>query len=172
MRLTGSIAIILLQGIGASGVYAQYTKEVPLKPIYKNGWKYFYGGQKMNSVYALQIPLQSLDDKEINERFKKFKRFQVYRIFVYIPSIVYLFTYVGSSRRGYAPRGHNQAETYWILLAVGVAGDITFNELGHHQMAKAIDIYNVKISNKSTLGLSFNRLLNQNYPSLSYQFKF
>jgi hypothetical protein len=60
-----------------------------------------------------------------------------------------------------------------VLLAVGgVAGDLTFKELAHHQMGKAIDIYNVKISSKSTLGLSFNRLLDHNYPGLSYQFKF
>ncbi len=152
---------------------AQFTKEMPLKPIYKNGWKYFYGGQKMNSVYALQIPLQSLDDKEINERFKKFKRFQVYRIFTYIPALAYLLTNArfGSGRRGYTTRGIN-TETFLLLTIGGVAGDLAFKELAHHQMGKAIDIYNVKISGKSTLGLSFNRLLNHNYPGLSYQFRF
>ena len=173
MRLRGSIVIILLLWIGTSSAYAQDTKEVTLKPIYKNGWKYFYGGQKMNSAYALQIPLQSLDDKEINARFKKFKKFQAYRILVYIPALVYLFTnaHFGSGRRGYTTRGVN-TETFLILVAGGVAGDITFKEFAHQQMGKAIDIYNVKISNKSTLGLSFNRLLNQNYPGLTYQFKF
>jgi len=171
MRIAGLIMMAFL--LCEITAHAQFTKEIPLKPIYKNGWKYFYGGQKMNSAYALQIPLQSLDDKEINERFKKFKRLQVYRVFVYIPALVYLFTnaHFGSGRRGYNTRGVS-GETFLVLAVVGVAGDLTFKELAHHQMGKAIDIYNVKISNKSTLGLSFNRLLDQNYPGLSYQFKF
>lgn len=164
------VVVVLICTMSAK---AQFTKEMPLKPIYKNGWKYFYGGQKMNSVYALQIPLQSLDDKEINERFKKFKTFQVCRVFAYMPALVYLLTnaHFGSGRRGYTTRGIN-TETFLLLAIGGVAGDLTLKELAHHQMGKAIDIYNMKISNKSTLGLSFNRLLNHSYPGFSYRFKF
>jgi hypothetical protein len=81
MRIAGLIVMALF--LRTVAAHAQFTKEMPLKPIYKNGWKYFYGGQKMNSAYSLQIPLQSLDDKEINERFKKFKRFQVYRVSIH-----------------------------------------------------------------------------------------
>lgn len=151
---------------------AQFTKEIPLKPIYKHGWKYFYGDQRMNSVYALQIPLESLNDEEINERFRRFKRFQVFRVFAYIPAIVYLLTNAHfGGRRGYSTRGI-ESETLLLFWVGGFAADMTFNAMSHHQMAKAIDIYNVKISNKSTLGLSFNRLLNQNYPGLSYHFRF
>jgi len=149
---------------------AQSTKEMPLKPIYKNGWKYFYGTQRMNSVYALQIPLQSLNDDEINARYKKFKTYQALRVVAYIPGIIYLFT--NANFGGRRPTRGLTSETFLLFVAGGVVGDITFNALSHHQMGKAIDIYNVKISNKSSLGLSFNRLLGQNYPGLSYQFKF
>jgi len=170
MRITGSIVIAFLACTITT--HAQFTKEIPLKPIYKHGWKYFYGDQRMNSVYALQIPLESLNDKEINERFKRFKRLQVFRVFAYIPSIVYLLTNAHfGGHRGYSTRGVD-SETFLLFWLGGLAADISFNAASHHQMAKAIDIYNVKISNKSTLGLSFNRLLNQNYPGLSYQFKF
>jgi len=170
MRITGSVVIVLFMGIVSAK--AQFTKEVPLKPIFKQGWKYFYGDQRMNSAYALQIPLEYLGDQEINERFRKFKRLQIYRVLVYIPSFVYLLANVHfGGRRGYSTRGIN-TETYLLLSVGGLAGDVTFNAVAHRQMAKAIDIYNVKISNKSTLGLSFNRLLNQNYPSLHYQLKF
>jgi hypothetical protein len=168
MRITGSIVVVLF--ICTLRAHAQFTKEMPLKPIYKNGWKYFYGDQRMNSVYALQIPLQSLNDNEINARYKKFKTFQVLRGVAYIPGLVYLFTNANFSGR-HGTRAV-QSETLLLLWAAGLAGDITFNALGHYQMGKAIDIYNLKISNKSTLGLSFNRLLNQNYPGLSYQLKF
>jgi hypothetical protein len=170
MRITEWIALALF--VCALNANAQFTKEVPLKPIYKQGWKYFYGDQRMNSVYALQIPLESLGDQEINARFRKFKKLQIYRVLIYVPSVVYLFANVHfGGRRGYSTRGMD-TETFLLLATGGLAGDITFNAMAHQQMAKAIDIYNVKISNKSTLGLSFNRLLNQNYPSLRYQFKF
>jgi len=168
MRIRVLVAAALL--IGALCVRAQSTKEISLKPIYKNGWKYFYGDQRMNSVYALQIPLQSLNDNEINMRYKKFKTFQALRIVAYIPSIVYLL--VNANFGGRRPtRGINQ-ETFWLLWGGGIVTDLTFNAISHGQMGKAIDIYNVKISNKSSVGLSFNRLLNQNYPGLTYQFKF
>jgi len=167
MRITGSILALFICMMSA---HAQFTKEVPLKPIYKQGWKYFYGDQRMNSVYALQIPLQSLNDIEINARYRKFKTLQVFRGLSYIPGLLYLFLNANVSGR-HGTRGI-QSETLLLLWVGGLAGDITFNALSHHQMGKAIDIYNVKISNKSTLGLSFNRLLNQNYPGLSYQFKF
>jgi hypothetical protein len=168
MRLTTSIVVTFF--VCALRVHAQFTKEIPLKPIYKNGGKYFYGDQRMNSVYALQIPLQSLNDNEINARYKKFKTFQALRGAAYIPGLVYLLT--NANFGGRRPTRGINSETFLLLWAGGIAGDITFNALSHHQMGKAIDIYNVKISNKSILGLSFNRLLNQNYPGLSYRFTF
>src|SRR6478752_5769000 len=146
MRLTGSIAAVLLLWTGAS--HAQGTKEVALKPIYKNGWKYFYGDKRVNSVYALQIPLESIDDKEINLRYKKFKTFQVLRGVAYIPGLIYLLA--NGNFGGRRPTRGISSETFLLIMAGGVAADITFNALSHHQMGKAIDIYNVKISNKST----------------------
>ncbi len=148
----------------------QFTKQVPLKPIYKQGWKYFYGEQRMNSVYALQIPLQSLNDNEINARYKKFKTFQVLRGVAYIPAIVYILT--NANFGGRRPTRGLTSEKFLLFWAGGLVGDITFNALSHHQMGKAIDIYNVKISGNSTLGLSFNRLLDQKFPGLSYKFRF
>src|SRR6478736_1876674 len=157
MRLTISIAIILFAWIGVSSSCAQDTKEMPLKPIYKNGWKYFYGDQRMNSPYALQIPLQSLNDKEIDMRYRKFKTFQALRVVAYIPSIVYVLA--NGNFGGRRPTRGINSETFWLLWGGGLIADFTFNAISHGQMGKAIDIYNVKISNKSTLGLSFNRLL-------------
>jgi hypothetical protein len=168
MRITILTVVVLF--ICSKNALAQFTKEVPLKPIFKQGWKYFYGDQRMNSVYALQIPLESLNNKEINERFKRFKRFQILRGVGYIPGIVYLL--VNANFGGRRPTRGINSQTFLLLWAGGLAADITFNAMAHHQMGKAIDIYNLKISNKSTLGLSFNRLLNQNHPGVSFQFKF
>jgi hypothetical protein len=152
---------------------AQFTKTITLRPIYKQGWKYFYDGKRMNSVYALQIPLQSLDNKEINDRFKRFKRLQVLGGLAYLPALIYLFSnnHLSGGRYGYRSRKADY-RTYLELLAGGIVVNITMNELAHHQMAKAIDIYNIQISDKSTLGLSFNRLNLQNYPGITYHLKF
>ncbi len=75
MRITSFVAIAFIFCLPKAT--AQDTKTFQLKPIHKQGWKYFYGGKKMNSVYALQIPLEALDNTEINERFRKFKKLQV-----------------------------------------------------------------------------------------------
>jgi hypothetical protein len=171
MRITGGIALLLLVCTGKAS--AQFTKEVPLKLMYKQGWNYFYGGEKMNSAYALQIPFHALGDNEINDRFRKYKKLRQLRPIAYLPSLVYLLTSVHfrGGHRGYSARSAN-TETFILLFGGGIAGDLTLNLLSHHQMAKAIEIYNFRISGKSTLGLSFNRLPNKNFPSFTYEFKF
>ncbi len=95
----------------------------------------------------------------------QFKKYQVYRALAYLLSRICLPIYTSGTR---ITRGIRKLSYYWPWFG----RDITFNAGAHQQMAKAIDIYHVKISNKSTLGMSFNRLLNQNYPGIHYQFKF
>ncbi len=172
MRLRGCILLVFLFCMALAN--AQSTKTVPLKPIYKQGWKYFYDGKRMNSVYALQIPLQALENKEINERFRKFKQLQRLRIVAYVPSLIYLFTSVhfrGGGHRGYSARDAS-TETILLLTGIGIAGDITFNAMAHHQIGRAIDIYNVQIAEKSSLSMSVQPLPNQNSVGLTYHFRF
>lgn len=167
MRIHFFIAIAFL--LGATKVSAQRTKSVELKPIVKQGWRYFYDGRKVRSAYALQIPLEALDNKEINERIRKFKKFQALRSVAFLPAFIYLFSY--DHPRGY--RGRNGfANTYLLLTAGGLAGSVAFNALAHHQMSRAIDIYNLKIAEGSSIGLTINSLPQRNFASLSYTFKF
>lgn len=171
MRITGCVVILFLAY--ANQASAQFTKMVPLKPIYKQGWKYFYDGKKLNTPFALQIPLQSLNNNEINERFRKFKKLQRFRFIAYLPSLVYLFSSIhyGGGHRGYSTKSVT-TKTFVLLAAGGLAVDITVNSLSHNEMAKAIDIYNLQIAEKSTLGLSLNRLPNQSFLGLNYYFRF
>jgi len=170
MRLTACLLMLLL--ICAKGAQGQSTKSVPLRPIYKQGWKYFYGDKKVHNVYALQIPLQELNNKEINERFRKFKTYRVLGALCYLPSLVFLLTnnHLNSGHYGY--RGRNDAANYALLVVGGTLGNIVFNEVGHHQLNKAIDIYNIQIAERSTLGVSINRLPNDNLAGLSYSLRF
>lgn len=170
MRLTACLVMFLL--ICAASAQGQATKSVSLKPIYKQGWKYFYGDKKVHNVYTLQIPLQELNNKEINERFRKFKTYRVLGALCYVPSLVFLFTnnHLNSGHYGY--RGQNDAANYALLVVGGVVGNVAFNALGHRQMDKAIDIYNIQIAERSTLGISLNRLPNANWAGLSYGLRF
>jgi hypothetical protein len=172
MRITGWIVLLAL--ICSGNVLAQFTREVPLMPIYKQGWKYFYGGKKMNSAYALQIPLQALDNKQINDRFRKFKTLRVFSKVAYAPAILYLLTNVHlrfGHRRGYSAQNAS-TEAFALLAAGGIAGDIAFNGLAHYQMSKAIDIYDLQIANKSSLGVSVNPLHKQNSMGLALHLRF
>ena len=153
MGLTYKSALLfffLTSSIGTAS--AQFTKSMTLKPIYKEGWKHFYDTKKVNSAYSLQIPLEAINDRAVNRYFTNFKTFQNLRGLAYIPSLVFLFTNSGSSQQ--------DADTFLYLVLAGLAGDITFNILSQNQMRKAIDIYNVSIAQKGSLGLQLERTKN------------
>lgn len=171
MRLTGCMVIVLL--FYAKQAQGQFTKSVPLKPIYKQDWKYYYGGRKVHSVYALQIPLQELDNKEINERFRKFRKYRALGALAYLPSLVFLLTndHLRGGHYGFRSR-NSDTRTLLFLVAGGIGGNVAFNALGHRQLNQAIDLYNIQIAEKSTLGISLNRLPRANLLGLSYSLRF
>jgi hypothetical protein len=147
----------------SSGVAeAQFTKSIPLQPIYKEGWKYFYGTTKVNSAYSLQIPLEGIDNKEVNRYFKSYKTFQNLRGFAYLPSVIFLFTNLNGSQQS--------GETFTYLLLAGVAGDIAFNAISQSRMAKAIDIYNIAIAPRGSLNLQMEKT-KSNQTLISFGFR-
>ena len=113
----------------------------------------------MNSAYSLQIPLESLEDKEIDRHFNRFKNFQRARFFMYVPSYIFLFTSTGHGSQ-------SAADTFLLLLLGGLAGDITCGAIAHRQMGKAIDLYNIAITERSSVGLRLDRISDSN-PMLS-----
>ncbi len=138
---------------------AQSYKSVELKPIYKQGWKYYYDFRKVNSPSALQIPLQSLNDEEVNVRFRRYSTMQSLRGIGYFASVIYLIS--GSSSI------QGSGEVFLGILAASVIADITLSITSHHQMKKAIQRYNLLIINKKIgagiqpgqqlIGLGFTR---------------
>src|SRR3954470_3400047 len=79
---------------------AQQTKTTELKGIYHQGLRYYYDLKKVDGgAYGLQIPLQSLNDPEINRRYKSFKTFRTIETVVAFVPIVYLVTIIPESRR-------------------------------------------------------------------------
>lgn len=127
-------------------VLAQNTKMVELKPIQVQGHKYFYDFSKVQSPYALQIPLQAVEDEEVNRRFKKFITFQYLRGIGYIASFVYIIT---------APSYQYADETFLVIFLSAIAMDISFNLAGHSQIKKAAERYNLLILPKK-IGMKVN----------------
>jgi len=156
-----ALAMFVTVGIAA----AQFTKSIQLKPIYKEGWKYFYGTKKVNSAYALQIPLEGIESNEVNHYFNSFKTLQNLRGFAYLPCVIYLFTNLNGSQQS--------AETFSYLLLAGFAGDLAFNIISQSKMTKAIDIYNLSIAQRSSLNLQLERMkANQTLISLGFHRRF
>lgn len=144
---------------------AQFTKSIPLQPIYKEGWKYFYGTKKVNSAYSLQIPLEGIDNREVDRYFNSFKTFQNLRGLAYLPSVIFLFTNLDGTQQS--------GETFTYLLLAGVVGDIAFNAISQNRMGKAIDIYNIAIAPRGSVNLQVERVkANQTLISFGFRQRF
>lgn len=141
------VALLLLI---AKETSAQFTKSMPLKPIYKSGHKYFYGTKRVNSAHSLQIPLEGIEDPEVSRYYNSFKTLQNLRGYAYLPAIVFLFSSNASS--------DSDSQTFLYLLLGGLAGDLTLGLLSHGKMGKAIDIYNVSIARQASMGLQLEKL--------------
>jgi len=165
MTLSTKPLLILVLLFFSSVAKAQFTKSIPLQPIYKEGWKYFYGSKKMNSAYSLQIPLEGVGSPEVERYFKSFKTFQNLRGLAYVPSLVYLFTNLNGSQQS--------GETFTYLLFAGLAGDLAFSIVSHHKMAKAIDLYNLAIAPRGSINLQLEKIQsNQTLISFGYRHRF
>jgi hypothetical protein len=100
-------------------------------------------------VYALQIPFQSLKDDEVNKYYSKFRQIQTLKTFVYLPAFVYMLSTPITST--------SSANTMLALFGAGLVADITFNNIAHHQMGKAVELYNISIMQHSAIGLELQK---------------
>jgi hypothetical protein len=155
----------ILLFIGVSIAAAQTTRTIHLKPIYKNGWSYFYDTKKVHSAYSLEIPLQSIEDELVTKHFQKFKTMQRLRGLAYLPLFIWFFStynngtyYIGN-------------EFYYFYLG-GIGLDIGLSIASHGQMRKAIDLYNISILQKSKASLWLERQPQQTMVSLGYLIQF
>lgn len=151
----------LLLCLAAAECRAQFTKTIELKPIQAQGWKYYYDFKRVKSPYALQIPLQALDDQEINLRYRRFSNYQDIRGIAYFVPVIFLFTEEAASQSG--------ANTFLALFAGAIAIDLTFTIISHHELRKAVGRYNEKILQKNALGLQWQGLPRQQLVGLSFR---
>lgn len=153
------VGLFLFVACAALPCQGQFTKTIELKPIQNQGWKYFYDFKRVKSPYALQIPLQALNDEEIEKRYRRFSNYQDLRGIAYLVPVILLFT---------APTQDN-SETFLALLAGSIVADLTFTILSHHELKKAIGRYDEKILTKNSVGLQWQHLPNQQLFGLSFR---
>ena len=165
MPLLKPLLLLFVLGCSYGSLMAQFTKSIPLQPIYKEGWKYFYGTKKVNSAYSLQIPLEGINNKEVDRYFQRFKTFQTLRGLAYLPSVVYLFTNLNGSQQS--------GETFTYLFFAGIGGDLVFNIISQNRMGKAIDVYNISIAPRGSINLQLERMkTNQTLISFGFRQRF
>lgn len=145
--LAGLFALFILE---VNGQHIK-TKTIELKPISYHGGKYYYGFKRVSGgAYGLQIPLQSLDDEEINHRYKSFKTLRTLGVtFSFIP-LVYLFSTAYGSHQTY------DSKTFWVVWGGSLVAFLTCEITGQIQIRKGIDRYNLLILEPSSnsLGIS------------------
>ncbi|MBX2946981.1 MAG: hypothetical protein KF725_14195 [Cyclobacteriaceae bacterium] len=139
--------------LACSSLYAQRLKTVELKPIYKQGLRYYYDMNRVRTPFALQVPLQSLNDEEINRRYKNFTRLSDVGGLLAFAPLIYILSGTYSSGTSFNPN------TFLSLLVAAFGLDITLDLFAHHQLRKGIDRYNelivVPASNTPGLALRY-----------------
>lgn len=134
----------------SSALYGQRLKSVELKPIYKQGFRYYYDTKRVRTPHALQVPLLSLNDMEVDRRYKNFTLLSDGGSILAIAPLIYVISGTYSSGTGFNPN------TFLLLILAAFGLDITLDIFAHHQLKKGIDRYNelIVVPSSSTPGLS------------------
>ncbi len=134
----------------SSTLYGQRLKTVELKPIYKQGFRYYYDTKRVRTPHALQLPLLGLNDEEVKRRYKNFTLLSdAGNIIAFIP-LIYVISGTYSSGTGFNP------DTFLWLILAALGLDITLDLFAHNQLKKGIDRYNelIVVPSPNTPGLS------------------
>jgi hypothetical protein len=115
--------------------HAQRYKTVELKPIFKQGFTYYYDSKKVQTPYALQVPIQALNDDEVNRYYRNFNRLKTAGGLVLIVPAVYLLT---TTENGLIS---NPDAFIWMIIGA-FGANIICDVFAHAQLKRSIDRYN------------------------------
>ncbi len=148
--------------ISCINLFGQATQTINLKPITKQGFRYYYDFKKVDGgAYGLQVPLQSLNDPEIDLRYKNFKKLRAIGGFTMIVPVVYLFSSASSNNSSGRKGGSFISTTFWTLYLASLASYLGFEIAAQHHLKKGIDRYNETILRRNTIGLHIEPIENQ-----------
>lgn len=136
--------------LACSSLCAQRLKTVELKPIYKQGFRYYYDMNRVRTPFALQVPLLSLNDEEIDRRYKNFTLLSDAGSIIAFAPLIYIISGTYSSGTGFNP------DTFLWLILAAFGLDITLDLFAHNQLRKGIDRYNelIVVPSSGTPGLA------------------
>lgn len=133
---------------------AQQQKTIELKPIHHQGFRYYYGFKKVyGGAKGIQIPLQSLNDDEVNLRYKNFRKFRTAEVAVAMVPAVYLAANFPSNRRR-----HFDATSMYTVIGASLVAIIGLDLCAKYQIKKGIDRYNeiILAPSSSSVGASLS----------------
>ena len=128
-------SLLLLAFLIGFAAYSQKFRIIELKPIVKQGAIYYYDLKRVHGgAYGLQIPLQSLDDNEVNRYYKSFRTWKtVGAVFSLIPAVYF----ISISRS----QTFDQNE-FWITFGASMAGILATEIVANTRIKKGVDRYN------------------------------
>jgi hypothetical protein len=113
---------------------AQY-KTLELKPIQRQGWKYYYDFKKVSSADALQIPFVAMEDERINKYYNTYSNLQLVSGLVFVIPVLYVVYNITSNVY--------DADTFWALTAGAVGVSLAMEIWSHNRIKLAVDRYNL-----------------------------
>jgi hypothetical protein len=126
-----------------TALFAQRYKTVELKPIAKQGWRYYYDLKKVAHPVALEIPLLALNDEEVNQYYRTSKSLRTAANVVGILPLIFLFTIPATG----------DETAFWVVLGGTVAAQLSLVAVSHAKLGRAIDRYNTLIFQPSSSSL-------------------
>ncbi len=116
---------------------AQKYRTIELKPITKQGWQYYYDLKKVSSPVALEVPLLSLNDPEVNQYTKAYKGWNTASGLVTIIPLIYFISLPNNSSL--------DSSTFWWVIGGTIAAQLGMSAVANVKLGKAIDKYNMII---------------------------
>jgi len=136
MNKTSVIISLFLVCLSLTAMGQQY-KTIELKPITKQGWKYFYDLKKVSSPAALEVPLLAVNDQEVERYLKGYKSWHAAGNFILLVPLIYVLS---------LPRNHYiDPNTSWIIFGSTIAAQIGLEAIANVKLGKSVDKYNVII---------------------------
>lgn len=167
MVLTSKSTLLFVLFLSSFGsVSAQFTtKSIQLKPLGKSGWRYTYGIDRVKSAWSLQVPIEGLNDPEVNKYYNSFLKLQKSRGLAYLPGTVGFIAAV-------ATENEDLLFASIIVLYAGIPVDLAICAVSHRRMGKAVDLYNISIAQRASLGLQTEKIDYQTLISLGFRHRF
>lgn len=126
------------------------------------GTVYFYGGKKLSSPFALEVPFYELDDPTVNHHFRTFKTLNTLSKLTSLATLAYVL---------FSKNGSNS--TYWIVYVSSVGASLTLLVIGNGHVNKAVTRYN-EMLRQPRVGMSLSpvQLTGSVAPGLGVSYKF